>query len=154
MKGFVLLTTKEWLESIQKSDEARAVFWRKRKTFKAINIGEPIYFLQRGSLKLNKSRYVIGKGNFAGHEIMTANDVWQKYGALVGADTEEIFYENVNKMYGEHNPQLGCLIIEDLRFFDNPVSINNTKIDFSPCTVSGKIITDAECIEIDILSEE
>ena len=154
MGGFVALTTQEWISSISELTTEKAVFWRKRKTFKAICKGEPFYFLKRGHFETNNDRYIVGKGTFCELEVLPATEAWKKYGNALGYANEKSFLDVVTKMYKETNPELGCLVMEKIKMFSNPVSLAKAEIDFSPYIVSGKKISSEDCETIDRLSLE
>jgi hypothetical protein len=45
MGGYITLTTHDWIQSIKNLNNGKAVFWCKKKNFKAVCAGEPIYFV-------------------------------------------------------------------------------------------------------------
>lgn len=152
MRAYIALTTPEWISAIKALEEGNAIFWRKKQSFKAIDIGEKIYFLQRGSFSSNKERFVVGSGIFSGQEMIRAEEAWEKYGLLLGLKEKELFLDSVKKMYKESNPLLSCLQLRNTKFYAVPVSLASANVDFSPYTVSGKIISEAECSAIEELS--
>ena len=154
MGGYIALTTQDWILSLKAMNAETAVFWRKKKSFKAVQVGEPIYFLRRGSFSSNSERYLVGKGLFYKHELLTANEAWIRYNVQLGFRCEKDFNEAVFKIYKEQNPELGCLQINEIQFYKVPISLMDAKVDFSPCIVSGKKISIEECNRIDVLEME
>lgn len=154
MGGYIALTTQDWILSLKAMNAEAAVFWRKKKSFKAVQVGEPIYFLRRGSFSSNSERYIVGKGLFCKHELLSANEAWIKYNTQLGFSCEQDFNEAVFKIYKEQNPELGCLRISKVQFYETSISLMDAKIDFSPYIVSGKKISIEECNRIDSLEME
>lgn len=154
MGGYIALTTQDWILSLKAMKAETAVFWRKKKSFKAVQVGEPIYFLRRGSFSSNSERYIVGNGLFYKHELLPANEAWIKHSTQLGFRCEQDFNEAVFKIYKEQNPELGCLRISKVQFYETPISLMDAKIDFSPYIVSGKKISVEECNRIDSLEME
>lgn len=154
MGGFIALTTQEWISSIRDSGIREAVFWRKRKTFKAIGPGENFYFLQRGSVLQNDNRYIVGKGVFVKNELLRADLAWNLYGEKLGFENSGQFFKEIYNIYKEKNPELACLTLNQILFYKKPVAIVDVGVKFSPYTVSGKKISETECKCIDRASEE
>lgn len=154
MGGYIALTTQDWILSLKAMNAETAVFWRKKKSFKAVQVGEPIYFLRRGSFSSNSERYLVGKGLFYKHDLLPANEAWIRYNMQLGFRCEHDFNEAVFKIYREHNPELGCLQICEVRFYEALISLMDAKIDFSPYIVSGKKISIEECNRIDDIEME
>lgn len=149
MSGFIALTTPDWITSIKSTNGQTAVFWRKKRYFKALVCGERMYFLQRGSFSSNDNRYIVGSGMFLEQKQYSAEDAWDSFGELMGFPDKKLFTDSVRKMYKEKNPQLSCLILGDVKFYRKPVSLSDAHIDFSPYIVSGKTISEAECASIE-----
>ena len=155
MSGFIALTTCEWIESLNHINSLDTmVFWRKRKSFKAIKPNEFIYFLKRGPFASNRDRFIIGRGTFIGTDLLLANEAWSKYGKFLGYNDKQSCIRAVQSTYHESNPELGCLLIHEITVYKTPVSLEQTGIDFSPYIVSGKTISDKECIAIDSAQQE
>lgn len=148
MAGFIAITSEEWIDYLKSHKKDFAVFWCKKKSFKALKCGEDFYFLRRSGFKTNADRYIAGKGAFVDFKLMPVNMIWSEYGNCVGFETEEDFIGNVKKIYGEGASNLGCIILDNILFYDMPRSIKECDIDFSPYIVSGKSITDEECKRI------
>jgi hypothetical protein len=150
MAGFIAITSEGWIEYLKnnRKDLDFAVFWCKKKTFKALKCGEDFYFLRRSSFKSNADRFIAGKGSFVEFKTIQSNIIWSEYGNSVGFEEEEEFVNNVRKIYGKEVADLGCIVLNNLVFYEKPVSIQECGIDFSPYIVSGKTITNEECEKI------
>lgn len=149
MSGYIALTTPEWISSVKSLGNNTAVFWRKKKSFKAVQLGESIYFLQRGTFTSNSNRYIVGSGIFADHELLLAEEAWEKYGNMLGFPEKSLFLACVKKQYKESNPQLSCLLLTGVKLFPRSISLVEANIDFSPYIVSGKKINDDDCRSIE-----
>ena len=154
MSGFIALTTCEWIESLTHTNPSdTVVFWRKRKSFKAIKPSEYIYFLKRGPFVSNQDRYLIGRGKFIGTDLLLANEAWEKYGTALGFDDRNTFLCALQTMYRESNPELGCVLMKSIKLFRRPISLEEAGICFSPYIVSGKTITKEECLMIESIDK-
>ncbi|MDR1769968.1 MAG: hypothetical protein LBS02_04940 [Hungatella sp.] len=85
---------------------------------------------------------------------MAATEAWKKYQAQLGFQSKQEFLDAVFKFYKEQNPELGCIQIMNVDFYETPVSLLDSKVDFSPYIVSGKKISIEECQRIDRLEME
>lgn len=101
MAGFIAITSEGWIEYLKnnRKDLDFAVFWCKKKTFKALKCGEDFYFLRRSSFKSNADRFIAGKGSFVEFKTIQSNIIWSEYGNSVGFEEEEEFVNNVRKIY-------------------------------------------------------
>ena len=153
MSGFIAITSEEWIEYLKNNNKDLALFWCKKKTFKALKYGEDFYFLRRSSFKSNADRFIVGKGSYVEFRIMHRNIIWSEYGNSVGYKEKEEFLKNVKKIYGEDIADLGCIVLKNLVFYEKPVSIHECGIDFSPYIVSGKTITNEDCEKIKAAKE-
>lgn len=91
MSGFIAITSEEWIEYLKNNNKDLALFWCKKKTFKALKYGEDFYFLRRSSFKSNADRFIVGKGSYVEFRIMHSNIIWSEYGNSVGYKEKEEF---------------------------------------------------------------
>ena len=149
MRGYIGLTTTEWIEFIQRNTSCdKAVFWCKKKSFRALNMGEPFYFLRRGKFSSNADRYILGYASFLRFEKMSVIDAWERYKTALGFEDNSSYLDSIKNIYGNCDFELGCIVLNKPVFFMSGVSLAACNIDFSPCIVSGKTITDEECSQI------
>lgn len=151
MAGYIALTTSEWVDCIKAFHHKSAVFWRKRSVFKALQPGEPFYFLRRGKFSSNDERFLAGKGLFVDFEELEVCDAWKKYNTKLGFPSKELFDAQVKNLYNNDVHKIGCIYLSDVFFFDNECSLADCNVDFSPYIVSGKAISDEVCSKIDEL---
>ena len=150
MKGYIGLTTKEWLNNIRKHCELNeVVFWCKKKSFKAIESGEPFFFLKRDRFTSNMERYLVGHALYSRFERTDSENAWKTYGSSLGFESEEDFNNTLEGLYREKSFELGCIVLQTPVFYETEVSLGVCGIDYSPCIVSGKIITGEECLKIE-----
>lgn len=146
MKGYVAITRNDWIESVRVSGKTDIVFWKKRLLFKALETGENFYFLNR--VGVNEKRVIVGKATFEKFEIAYACDAWEKYGECLGG-TKTAFSDMVKKMCGSYDSQIGCICLSNVKFFNNPILVEELSIEISPFTVSGKKLSENQCEEIE-----
>lgn len=143
MKGYIALANNDWCEYQIKNKRSMAVFWRKRLTFKAIDIGEPFFFLNRK--RINNTRHVVGYGFLQSVSKINVNDAWDKFGGLLGSFSKQEFRKAIEDCYYSSSIDIGCIVLQNVTFTINPVSLESCNIVFSESTVSGKTITEEEC---------
>lgn len=154
MAGFIAITTPEWIKNIRSMQVDTAVFWNKKTSFKAITQGEPFYFLRRGSFTSNSERFISGRGIFKGFQKLEPYEAWTRYGKLLGFLSKKEFEEKISNFYKGKTGQLGCIVLDKVEFFAKELSLEECSIVFSPYIVSGKKLTDVECIQIESKSKE
>lgn len=150
MAGYITLTNPSWIEFLQKKQFSEAVFWRKKRNFKVLSKGEPIYFLMRGSFSTNSERLICGYGTFDNFEVLNPDEAWNKYNQKLGSETKADFQTMCKTIYKNEDIEVGCICMTNITFLSCPVSIGECRIDFSPFTVSGKGITDEDCEKINL----
>jgi putative restriction endonuclease len=136
LKYYVGITDYDWyrLLSAQKPDEVN--FWRpgSQTSFKAIEVGAPFLF------KLHSPRnYIVGGGFFVRYSVLPVSLAWQAFGAKNGATSHEELKERLYKYRdtNETNPSIGCVILTEPFFFDEPDWIPIPD-DWKQNIVSGK----------------
>ena len=143
MSGFIAITSDDWCSFLQKNGSDCAVFWRKKTSFKALQNGEPFFFLNRK--RKGGMRFGVGYGIFNNWELLDSKDAWRKYGTQLGFPTETDFMQGVTDMYGRYDVELGCICLINMRFYEHGIAPEQCGVDFSPYIVSGKTISDNEC---------
>lgn len=146
MKGYLMLSSENWCRNIKDLRTDTAVFWRKRTTFKAIDIGEYVYFMT-GKLS-SKGRCIVGRGKLRETTSMNASDAWLRYGSQMGYYEKQEFTASVSMMYGLEDIPLGCLVLDNVEFLDTSIPIASYGIVYRNGTVSGKTLNEEECKRI------
>ena len=146
MGGYRILSSDEWCDNLREQGGGKAVFWRKRKTFKAIEHGEYIYFMSRK--RAFQSRCIVGRGILK--ESISTNPVeaWDRFGKQLGSSHKEAFINTIKKLYGTEDLMIGCLVLDKVGFLDEPISIHDFGIVYQNGTVSGKTLSEEECCRI------
>lgn len=144
-EGFICITNSNWNKTLSSSNNSFACVWLRRKTFKAISNGNPIFFVEK------KSRLLRGYGLFNRFEVNSTKNCWEKYGIANGATNFEEFLSQLNFLNDESswNKEIGNIIIKDLKWISQEVHIpiHDTNVNFHKAIVSGKKINSKE-IEI------
>lgn len=145
MSGYIGVTDNNWAEYIKENKIKRVNFWSKKTVFKVLNKGDYFFFLKKNSKKEKGERKLYGYGIFEKFEVLNYKEAWNKYRTGNGCINEESFKEKIQKMYEINNAALiGCSILKDVIFFDEPLYLSNLKIEFSNSIVSGKRINEEE----------
>lgn len=149
MSGYIAITLRDWLDCVQSLNHSSAVFWCKKKAFKALEPGEKFYFLERGQFKSNADRFIVGSGEFSEFEKGTSLAMWNRYTTKLGIRTFEDFEKNIESIYHNKSSEIGCIVLNRISFFPKKISLDDCAVAFSPYIVSGKCITFEECTRID-----
>lgn len=151
MNGYIALSNDDWCNNLNEFGLSRIVFWRKKTAFKALKMGEYIYFLNRKAVSGN--RFIVGRGSFAGTDVLSANAAWDTYGKSVGFETKEKFLNSVEGIYKTNECQLGLIIIERPVFCSRKFTLDDCNVSFSPYIVSGKTIDEKDCQKLNEMVE-
>jgi len=149
MPGYIAIASPVWSDYIQSKELQYAVYWCRKKYFRALSKGEPFYFL--GNRLPNGDRILIGKSVFVGFSAIEVGEAWDRYGNSLGCASFEDFQNSIKAIYRNDSLDLGCIELEKPIFAKKVVKLSNCGIVFSPYTVSGKTISDDECRQIDKL---
>lgn len=142
-KGYIGITDNDWFEFISKKSIRRVNFWRKGKSFKALNKGDLFFFLKKNKHKEKGERKVVGYGVFEKFEVLSIEESWNLYGEGNGYSNISSFRNKIEQMYNleGQNVQIGSIILDDVIIFNNPIYLSYVDIEFANSIVSGKIIS-------------
>lgn len=146
MKGYIGIANDDWCNHLRSSNSSCAVFWRKKAVFKALQKGEYFFFLNRKAV--DGKRYVVGRGKYDEWHIFSAREAWDKYGGALGYQEKSKFLDSIKAIYKTDEVDLGCILLKEVVFFEQSVSLSDCCIDFSPYIVSGKTINEEECTRL------
>lgn len=147
-RAHILRTDPNWfyfLKSITPTGEVN--FWRKdTKSINNIHKNDRIYFLRKKTKQYPKIA-IIGIGIFGRYMTSTLNDAWLTFGKNNGCNS-------LNDLVSQFNSTplqtIGCLILNDIIFFENPIYLSDVNIPFPSKIQSRKTISPSE--ENDILN--
>ena len=155
MAGYIAITTSDWIDSIKANGISCAVFWCKKKNFIALSPGEKFYFLEKGQFSSSADRYIVGDGEFCGFEKVDSSQAWDKYSNALGFDTEQDFRNQLKIIYHcDGSFDLGCIVLNQVRFYKKKISLAECDIEFSPYIVSGKKLDTKDCNKVESKSKE
>ena len=144
-QGFIAVTSDKWFDFIFSHDLKRVNFWCKKKAFKAILPGQPLFFLRKNSKGEKGERKVVGFGILDDFELCSCQQAWDFYGLGNGFSSYHDFYEGVKEILDKATDEnLGCIVLKDVTFFSKPVLLSDLGIGFSSAIVSGKRINSDE----------
>ena len=149
-RGYIAITSHDWIENIKKQKVNKAVFWRKKSTFKAIEKGDFFYFFSKETT--GNIRKIIGRGTLSNVEMLNVKELWEKYGVSTGYECEEMLEKEIETIYGNSDFLLGCIVLENISFFKRRILVNECGITFLPGIVSGKTISQEEVRKIEIIA--
>lgn len=111
MEGYIAITMSDWLSCIRSLNITSAVFWCKKRNFKALSPGEKFYFLERGQFKSNAERYIVGSGEFSEFDKGNSEAIWKKYNNRLGFRTFDAFEAHIANIYHECSIEIGCIVL-------------------------------------------
>ena len=152
MRGYIGVTDRQWFNNLKSQYILNEVnFWRKNtNSFKSLELGQKFFFLVKND-KYNKAeREVLGVATFIRYEVLTIEEAWGKYEIGNGVNTKEEFYVKMKKMYQTNieNSLIGCIILNNVEFFEKEVLLSKLNIEFQTSIVSGKGISQKEVDKI------
>jgi putative restriction endonuclease len=138
MNFFIGLTDYDWYCELRDHDFDEVNFWRPGSTrFLALQPNDLFLF------QLKKPYYsIVGGGFFVRYSFVPIDLAWQAFGMKNGTQTREAFANRIMK-YREKNhietslPSVGCIILTQPFFFDEPDWIRNPS-DWPYSAVVGK----------------
>jgi putative restriction endonuclease len=140
MKLYVGVTDYDWFRlNASRSKLEEVNFWKPSvgSSFKALTTGEPFLF------KLHSPRnFIVGGGFFAKFLQLPISLAWEAFGESNGAHSLKEVRERIGKYRRvsigmSEDPQIGCVILVEPFFFDEPEWIK-APVDFALNTVQGK----------------
>lgn len=151
MKGYIAISNDAWCNYLKSLQSTKAVFWRKKAAFKALREGEYFYFLNRKPVE--KVRFIVGRGKYAGWSLLSPSKAWAEHNRTLGYQDEDAFIQSIRSIYKTDDIELGCILLNEVEFFEVPVNLKKCDVDFSPYIVSGRTITDDECARLNEMIE-
>lgn len=143
-KGYIAIANKMWCETCSENKLKQVNLWIRRTSFKAIQNGSPIFFLEKGS------RIVKGFGFLKIFEISTVIETWLNYKIGNGATCYNHFLQTLELPDTEKTKQykLGNILIDNVIWSRKKIPIDHTNIPFHKAIVSGKTISKNESLEL------
>lgn len=130
----------KWAEFLKKNQLCSKVnFWTPTPwNVKQLAIGDRFYFLLKSPI-----RKIGGYGSFCSYMTMTVYEAWDQFGIRNGCESKKEFIERLSQ-FGEPGltTQIGCIILDDVCFFDTPVSLEEYQVSFPPQVVKLKYYYD------------
>lgn len=146
MRGYIAITNLRWFD-FQKNNKFELVnFMRKNtKAFKVLKPGDLFFFFVKNRPGDRSERAVRGYGVYNRYEVLGLDEAWQKYEHANGW-TSKLEYANdlQNVLEVDSSKGMGCIILSDLCFFNQPVLLSEIDIKFQNSIMSGKRISESE----------
>lgn len=156
-RGFIGVTDNQWFNFHRRSYLGNEVnFWRKNtNTFKAIEMGDKFFFLVKNPKGIKAERKLRGYGDFVRFEVLGIDEAWDKYRECNGYRCKNEFIEKFLELYGENcrDKEVGCIILDNIVFFEEGICLSELGIEFKNSIVSGKCISEDEVESILSFSE-
>lgn len=150
--GYIAITNREWFNYLKETNKKDNVnFWRKNTNdFKVISKGDKFFFLVKNKIGNKDERKVLGYGIFREYVKLTIDEAWNKYGDGNGCKSKQDFINIMSTIYMENLSEafIGCIILDDIIFFEHEVLLSEVGIEFQKSIVSGKGISKKEDLNI------
>src|SRR5262245_24596669 len=122
VKAYVGVTDGDWYRFLADRPEMTEVnFWRPGggRGFHVLEIGEPFFFKTHAP-----HNRVVGGGFYSGFARLTVSEAWEFYGHANGVEDlaqmrRRIGHYRREPMSPDDDPQIGCLFLRDVVFFDD-----------------------------------
>lgn len=142
MRTYVGVTDNTWARFLASSEATEANFWfpSPKTGFAALRPGEPFLF---------KTHYpdnrLVGGGFFEHYTVLKASEAWAFMGTGNGAASLGQMLQRIRRYRpeakSEYDPEIGCVILNDLVFFGDHGAIGGPK-SFARSIVRGKTYRD------------
>ncbi|MEW4286693.1 hypothetical protein [Priestia koreensis] len=142
--GYIALTDSRWCKYCREDNIKQVCIWTRKKSFKVCMIGDPIFFLEKGT------RLIQGYGIFKSFHTISLQESWNKYGISLGAADFPSLLNilGVRPTDSNLNKDLGIIQIEMTKWFNPSFNIDDLQIDFHKAIVSGKRISSVDIQKI------
>lgn len=149
-KGYIGVTSREWFTYLKENNITQEVnFWRKNtNNFRVLEFGEPFFFLVKNDKNTKSERYVLGYGVYKRFEVLDIDKAWDKYQIGNGTSSKSEYLDRMRNLFKKNSGDIGCIILDNLKFFDKPVILSKSGIMFDNSVVSGKGINNEEVNQI------
>ncbi|MCK5177744.1 MAG: hypothetical protein KAQ92_08520 [Candidatus Aenigmarchaeota archaeon] len=130
--GYIGITDSNWYGFNKGKNHTEVVFWRKtaKIPLKNMSIGIPFFFLVKGT-----PRYIRGYGFVKLTGSDKVKDLWGKYGEEMGADSLSSVVSILKK---KSNARAGYYILENVKYTDRRIDLNDLNIKFNRNTQPGR----------------
>lgn len=150
-KGYILISNYEWCLFLSKNITNGFVnYWKRSRRQNCYHKnGDRIYLLNKKH-RLKKNREIVGFAYFERFDLMTVNEAWIKYKKNNG-------YNNIDSMISslsngsdkfDRSSEIGCIILKDVMFLENPISLERANIRFEKYIQTGRTISSKEEIRL------
>jgi putative restriction endonuclease len=146
MKFFIGITDNGWYNYLANLQPDEVNFWQPGATgFRALDPGEPFLF------KLHyPEHFIVGGGFFVRYTQLPLSLVWEAFGEKNGAGDFNTLYNLIMRRRSgndkvEHNPSVGCIILNSPFFFPEELWIK-PPVDLKKNIVRGKTYDTQETI--------
>lgn len=140
IKGYIGITDYEWFEFLKVRDIKNANFWTKSLDNRSLKTGDLFFFLKKNNKQEKGERKVVGYAIFNKKENLTIDDAWNCYGYGNGFESLEIFKSQLEKIIENNKQEIGCTILSDIFYFDEPMYLSKLNIEFKNQIQRGKDI--------------
>lgn len=138
--GHILRTNPNWFYNLKAFNPQGKVNFFRKSTNKVHKIkkGNNIYFLRKKT-KAFPHIAIIGMATFIDYKIHTIQEAWDIFKENNGYPTFESFSSNFDN--ADSNSNIGCLILENIIFFESDLFLKDCYIEFPKQIQQGRSIS-------------
>lgn len=134
----MLRTNPNWFYFLKHNNATNKInFWRKDiKAISNIHENDRIYFLRKKTKEYPKIS-IIGMATFEKYSIMSPKEAWYTFKTNNGCS-------NINELisnFPENTKEIGCIILNNMIYFENEIYLSDANISFSRKIQSRKSLT-------------
>ncbi len=140
IKGYIAITDYDWFEFLKARNIDKANFWTKSIKKISLKSGDLFLFLKKNSKKEKGERKLVGYGIFDKKENLIVSKAWNNYKYGNGIESFEKFKDKLKTVIKYDNQEIGCIILSDIYYFEEPVYLSKINIEFANQIQDGKMI--------------
>lgn len=139
----IAVTDRDWYEYQKRNGFINRInFWTPHVWKVALAADTKIVFkLKKAANKPGDE--IGGYGRFVEYKSQTLDQSWKEFGRRNGCDTKEEYIAKLTKGKGNASYVCGCIVLDDVVFFDEPKRLADYGLSFSPNIVTYKNETSA-----------
>ncbi|MFI3211683.1 MAG: HNH endonuclease [Peptostreptococcaceae bacterium] len=147
-QGAIAITDYKWFDFLKKEKIEEVNFWTKSLKKTSLNQGDLLFFLKKNDKYERGERKLVGYGFFKMKENLTIQDTWERYNKSNGVESLEVFENRLNKVLKNKNALIGCIILYDLCYFEEPIYLSKIGVEFKKQVQVMKFITENDINKI------
>jgi len=139
--GYIGITDKKWFEHNRDRNHETVVFWRRASRRINLSNGTYFFFLIKGE----RPRSIKGYGVVVEANRDKIRSLWEKFGDRVGCAS---LWDLIKLVGKEEEDEVWYYVLNDVKYCEIGVELDELPIDFSPNIQTGKRIDAANTLKL------